>query len=100
MAKNVPATTKNSPAIHKGSNRDNGPASQYAANGTDVTKSLNNGGYRPDPNTLKADQFLPGGTPTPRVSLGDRTRGPKTDGVKIRGTGAAIKGVMSRGPMA
>lgn len=25
---------------------------------------------------------------------------PKTDGIKMRGTGAAIKGVMSRGPMA
>ena len=26
--------------------------------------------------------------------------GVKTDGIKIRGTGAAIKGVMARGPMA
>ena len=25
---------------------------------------------------------------------------PKTDGIKIRGTGAATKGVMARGPMA
>jgi hypothetical protein len=65
-----------------------------------VTDSMNNGTFRPDPNTMKANQFVPGQQPTPRVSLGDRTRGPKTDGIKIRGTGAATKGVMARGPMA
>jgi hypothetical protein len=27
-------------------------------------------------------------------------KGTKTDGIKIRGTGAATKGVMARGPMA
>ena len=31
-------------------------------------------------------------------SAGDKQ--PKTSGIKIRGTGAATKGVMSRGPMA
>ena len=31
-------------------------------------------------------------------SAGDETT--KTDGIKIRGTGAATKGVMARGPMA
>ena len=80
-----------------------GQASTYAQPHTmsgGTVKSDNNGSYRPDPNTLKADQFLPGGTPTPRVSLGDRVREPKTDGIKIRGTGAATKGVMARGPMA
>jgi len=37
------------------------------------------------------------------VSLGGlgnkRENGPKTSGIKIRGTGAATKGVMARGPM-
>ena len=33
------------------------------------------------------------------VSKGN-TKPTKTDGVKIRGTGAATKGVMARGPMA
>ena len=38
------------------------------------------------------------------MSIGniDKTNGgePKTSGIKIRGTGAATKGVMARGPMA
>ena len=41
----------------------------------------------------------------PRMSVGmyNNSQGreqPKTSGVKMRGTGAATKGVMSRGPMA
>jgi hypothetical protein len=40
-------------------------------------------------------------TATPRVSAGDPAREDvKTDGIKIRGTGAATKGVKARGPMA
>jgi hypothetical protein len=36
-----------------------------------------------------------------RVSAGDPGReDTKTTGIKIRGTGAATKGVMARGPMA
>jgi hypothetical protein len=39
-----------------------------------------------------------------RVSVGNITSGKipqaKTSGVKIRGTGAAVKGTMARGPMA
>jgi hypothetical protein len=31
---------------------------------------------------------------------GSRSGEPKTSGIKIRGTGAAIKGTMARGPMA
>jgi hypothetical protein len=41
---------------------------------------------------------------TMRMSVGMYNNGPdktaKTDGIKIRGTGAATKGVMARGPMA
>ena len=66
-----------------------------------VNDSLNNGGFRPDPNTMAANGSEPGGNvPARRVSLGDITREPKTTGIKMRGTGAATKGVMSRGPMA
>jgi hypothetical protein len=66
-----------------------------------VNDSLNNGGFRPDPNTMTAKGSVPGGTvPTRRVSLGDPTAPAKTTGIKIRGTGAATKGVMARGPMA
>jgi hypothetical protein len=39
-----------------------------------------------------------------RISVGAISKGndrpTKTDGIKIRGTGAATKGVMARGPMA
>jgi len=56
---------------------------------------------KPDPNTLKATDMKPGGQPAPRVSAGDPGRDDvKTDGIKIRGTGAATKGTMARGPMA
>lgn len=54
----------------------------------------------PDPNTLSAKQVRPG-QPAARVSAGDPGRDDvKTTGIKIRGTGAATKGVMARGPMA
>jgi hypothetical protein len=43
-------------------------------------------------------------TSTMRMSVGMYNNGPdkptKTSGIKIRGTGAATKGVMARGPMA
>jgi len=100
MATLVKPTTKNSPAIHQGANKDNGPASKYAARGTDLSTSMNGGGYRPDPNTMRANEFVPGQQPTPRVSLGDRIRKPKEDGIVMRGHGAAVKGIKSRGPMA
>ena len=50
-----------------------------------------------EPNRSKAD--------TVDISVGNisKTAGNepiKTDGIKMRGTGAAIKGLMSRGPMA
>jgi len=54
-----------------------------------------------DPNTLTTKQQRPGGQPSPRVSGGDPGRDDvKTTGIKMRGAGAATKGVMSRGPMA
>jgi hypothetical protein len=75
-------------------------AKPHTMSGGEV-KSQNDGSFRPDPNTLAADKTVPGGNvPARRVSLGDRTREPKTTGIKMRGTGAATKGVMSRGPMA
>lgn len=84
-----------------------GAASVYAKPHTmtgknvDINTSQNNGSFRPDPNTMAANKSAPGGNiPTRRVSLGDRTAEPKTTGIKIRGTGAATKGVMARGPMA
>lgn len=53
-----------------------------------------------DPNTLAADKMT-NETATPRVSAGNPARDDtKSDGIKIRGTGAATKGVTARGPMA
>jgi hypothetical protein len=53
-----------------------------------------------DPNTLSAKQVSPR-TTAMRVSAGDPAADDvKTSGIKIRGTGAATKGLMARGPMA
>ena len=47
-----------------------------------------------DPNTLAANKMTRK-TATPRVSAGDPAAdNVKTDGIKMRGTGAATKGVM------
>ena len=55
---------------------------------------------KPDPTRQVACDFKPG-KPAARVSLGDPGADDvKTSGIKMRGTGAATKGVMSRGPMA
>jgi len=52
-----------------------------------------------DPNTLSAKQISPR-TVAARVSAGDPAADDvKTSGIKMRGTGCATKGVMSRGPM-
>lgn len=53
-----------------------------------------------DPNTMKAGD-LDKCCGTPRVSMGDPGRNKvKTDGIKVRGTGCAVRGVTARGPMA
>ena len=56
--------------------------------------------YKTDPNTMSSAESTPGGMPARTVSVGNKTRGPKTDGITMRGYGAATKGIKSRGPMA
>ena len=57
-------------------------------------------GHVVDPNTLAA-KSVNSSTPAMRVSVGDPAAdNTKTSGIKIRGTGAATKGTMARGPMA
>jgi hypothetical protein len=57
-------------------------------------------GLSQDPNKLKA-QELNFKTGRQRVSAGDPGRNDvKTDGITIRGCGAATKGTKARGPMA
>ena len=57
---------------------------------------LSNSGYGKSPKKSAADKV--------NMSVGNINRDgypePKTTGIKMRGTGAATKGVMSRGPMA
>jgi hypothetical protein len=75
------------------------PAEAYAKPHGKANKAPN----LKDPNTLKANQFKPDveDQGTPRVSLGDPANpNLETKGVKIRGTGAATKGLYARGPMA
>ena len=74
-----------------------GPASVYAPPHTmtgNATGVQSNPGK--EPNRSKAD--------TVNMSVGNISKGnypeAKTSGIKIRGTGAATKGVMARGPMA
>ncbi len=82
-----------------------GSASVYAKphtmTGKEVTTAKDSVSRKPDPNTLKSTDMKPGGQPSPRVSAGDPGRDDvKKTGIKIRGTGAATKGTMARGPMA
>jgi len=78
--------------------KNNLPASAYAKphtmSGKAVTVEENPGKA---PNKSKTDSL--------NISVGNLSKSAgdeatKTDGIKMRGTGAAIKGIMSRGPMA
>jgi hypothetical protein len=74
-----------------------GPASVYAEphTGAEAGVDIKNSGYQGG-NRLTANDV--------NMSVGNISRDPykepKTSGIKIRGTGAATKGVMARGPMA
>lgn len=74
-----------------------GPASTYAKPHTMSGKAVTveaNPGKEPNHSDLK----------TVNMSVGNMTKGSggatKTSGIKVRGTGAATKGLMARGPMA
>jgi hypothetical protein len=80
-----------------------GQAAVYAKPHTMSGKKVNSDiGYKTDPNTMNALESTPGGMPARRVSMGNpaSTQINKNGETKIRGTGAATKGVMARGPMA
>jgi hypothetical protein len=77
-----------------------GPASVYAKPHTMDGKAGTGARVMQDPNKLAANKMTHK-TATPRVSAGDPgANDVKTTGIKMRGTGAATKGLMSRGPMA
>jgi hypothetical protein len=83
--------------------KNNKPAEAYAkphtmSGGTVSMKDAIS--RKPDPNTMSSKEVTPS-TIAKRVSAGDPDRDDvKTTGIKIRGTGAATKGTMARGPMA
>jgi hypothetical protein len=81
--------------------KNNLPAEKYAKPHTMSGKKVGSDiDYKTDPNTMNALESTPGGMPARRVSGGNPARQDvKTSGIKIRGTGAATKGVMARGPM-
>jgi hypothetical protein len=77
---------------------NNKPASAYAAPHTMSGKTVaisGNPGKEPNRSKLDTYDVSIGGI---SKSAGNETT--KTDGIKIRGTGAATKGVIARGPMA
>ena len=77
-----------------------GDASVYAQPHTMSGKAGTGAKVMQDPNTIAANKMTHK-TATPRVSVGDPAANDvKTSGIKIRGTGAAQRGVMARGPMA
>jgi hypothetical protein len=71
---------------------ENKPAEKYAKNGTSVADGMSG--------VVKKGN----GMDELKVSVGGMFKSQmdevKTSGIKIRGTGAATKGVMARGPMA
>jgi hypothetical protein len=75
-----------------------GPASVYAQPHTRSGKAVGiSSTPGKEPNSSKAD--------TVNMSVGNISKNVdkkqvKTDGIKVRGTGAATKGLMARGPMA
>lgn len=74
-----------------------GPASVYAEPHTMTGKKVTAAGAIKDTSGAKAMEEM-------NISVGNISKttgkGTKTDGIKIRGTGAATKGTMARGPMA
>lgn len=73
-----------------------GPASTYAEPHTMTGKKVapEEAGKRMNEDVIQRDW-----QPLDGVSIGSN-KGVKTSGIKMRGAGAATKGVMSRGPMA
>jgi len=102
MKTEVKPTKANSPAIHEQSRKDNKSAESYAKPHTmsgktiDGTEVMEHGEY----SMTKSQKDAGIRDPIPNgVSYGFAHE-VKTSGTEMRGYGAAIKGKMSRGPMA
>jgi hypothetical protein len=96
-------TKKDSPAVKVGAGKTNGSGADYAPphkmSGERISPKTDSYVTK-DPNTLTSKQ-LNRNQGTLRVSMGDPGADDvKTEGQKMRGSGAAERGFMSRGPMA
>jgi hypothetical protein len=74
-----------------------GPASVYAEPHTMSGKKVTAAGAIKDKSGAQVMDEM--NISVGKINKGNE-KGVKTDGIKIRGTGAATKGVMARGPMA
>ena len=75
--------------------KTNGPASEYAKPHTMTGRKVGPEAAFTEPEFEKKKNWVP--LMGVSITMDDRV---ETEGIKIRGTGAAIKGVMARGPMA
>jgi len=109
-AKIVKPTTKNSPAIHTGANRDNKSADFYTGFNYPTGGGNDIGVYKqPQPNTTSAKEDVidkkGNGLNEANISVAGTSKGNyakenKNGELTMRGYGAAIKGIKTRGPMA
>ena len=95
MKTQVKPTKKNSPAIHRAHDVTNGPADEYAKPHDMKGRKVGSEAAFTEPEFQKKKNWVP--LMGVSITMDDRV---ETEGIKIRGTGAAIKGVMARGPMA
>ena len=95
MRPEVKPTKKNSPAIHRAHDVTNGPAEEYKKPHDMKGRKVGPEAAFTDPEFEKKKNWVP--LMGVSITMDDRV---KDDGIKIRGTGAAIKGIMARGPMA
>ena len=95
MKTQVKPTKKNSPAIHRAHDVTNGPADEYAKPHDMKGRKVGPEAAFTEPEFQKKKNWVP--LMGVSITMDDRV---ETEGIKIRGTGAATKGVMARGPMA
>ena len=91
----VAPTKKNSPAIHHGTGKTNGPAEKYAKPHT-----MNDAPLHFQAGVADNKEYLRNANVSVANSRSNDYPPEKTSGIQMRGTGAATKGKMSRGPMA
>jgi len=96
MAKNIPATTKNSPAIRTGNAKNAKPAEVYAMNGTSVKDGESPfETYVTEKSAREADLT----DPVPN-GVSYATAKKRSVGIETRGNGAAERGRKAYGPLA